>query len=135
MRLSRAGRRLALFTSIIVTSLLAASCANEDPRLESMVNLEPTPPSRERIDELQEVVDRYGEIVGEKIDAAYQQADALKLLAQEYIRQQLYGPAMEALEEAILIDPRNHILHYLTGVTAGFLGKSQTREDRRVRYL
>ena len=135
MRLSRAGRRLALFTSIIVTSLLAASCANEDPRLESMVNLEPTPPSRERIDELQEVVDRYGEIVGEKIDAAYQQADALKLLAQEYIRQQLYGPAMDALEEAILIAPRNHILHYLTGVTAGFLGKSQSREDRRVRYL
>src|SRR6056297_1971836 len=115
MRVSRAGRRLVLFTSIIAISLLVASCANEDPRTESLVNLEPTPPSRERIEELQEVVDRYGEIVGEKIDAAYQQADALKLLSQEYIRQQLYGPAMDALEEAIRIAPRNHILHYLTG--------------------
>jgi len=81
------------------------------------------------------VVDRYGEIVGEKIDAAYQQADALKLLAQEYIRQQLYGPALDALEEAIRIGPRNHVLHYLTGVAAGFLGKSQSREDLRMQYL
>lgn len=134
MRMSRAGARLALLTSIIA-SLFLSSCGNEDPRLESLVNLEPSPPSRERVEELKEVVDRYGEIVGEKIDAAYQQSDALKLLAQEYIRQQLYGPAMDALEEAIRISARNHVLHYLTGVTAGFLGKSQSREDLRMRYL
>ncbi|MFW6312557.1 MAG: hypothetical protein ACOC2N_01570, partial [Spirochaetota bacterium] len=87
MRLPRAGVRFALLTSIIAAALLLASCEREDPRLESLVNLEPSPPSRERIEELKEVVDSYGEIVGEKIDAAYQQADALKLLAQEYIRQ------------------------------------------------
>ncbi len=134
MSLSRAGARLALLTSIIA-SLFVVSCEHEDPRLESLQNLEPSPPSRERVEELREVVDRYGEIVGEKIDAAYQQTDALKLLAQEFIRQQLYGPALDALEEAIRISPRNHVLHYLTGVTAGFLGKSQSREDLRMDYL
>jgi tetratricopeptide (TPR) repeat protein len=100
-----------------------------------MINLEPTPPSRERIAELQELVDRHGELVAAKIDAAYQQADALKLLAQEYIRQQLYGPALDTLEEAVRVAPRNHVLHYLTGIAAGYLGTSQSRADLRERYL
>jgi len=134
MRGLRAGTWLALLTSALVVSLFG-SCSREDPRLQSMVNLEPVAPSPERIAELRELVDEYGEVVAEKIDAAYRQADALKLLGQEYIRQQLYGPALDALEEATRIQPRNNVLHYLTGVAAGYLGKSQSREEARTRYL
>jgi len=134
MRRSRAGRWLAPLTFALLVSLFG-SCSRDDPRLQSMVNLETVPPSPERIAELRQLVAEYGDVVAEKIDAAHRQADALKLLGQEYLRQQLYGPALDALDEATRIQPRNSVLHYLTGVAAGYLGKSQSREDARRRYL
>ncbi len=131
MAVRRASRALAILTA----TLALFACAREDPRLEGLVNLEPAPPSTDRIRELEALVEQHGETVSRKVEAGLRQADALKLLAQEYMRHELYGPALDALEEAIRIQPRNHMLHYLAGVCAGFIGKAQARPDLREQSL
>lgn len=125
----------ALILVSLATVFALASCAREDPRLQSMINLEPTPPPQERIQELREIIAEHEEMVAQALQSAIKHADALKLLAQEYMRQDVYGPALDALEEAIRVTPRNHVLHYLAGVAAGFIGKSQARPDVRSEYF
>jgi tetratricopeptide (TPR) repeat protein len=120
---------------LILLLLVLSSCGPDDPRLESMVNLEPEPPSSDRVEELRALVDQYDAVLADAVKAASGKADALKLLAQEYMRHQLYGPALEALDEAIRIQPQNRVLHYLAGAAAGFVGKSQARADIRRAYL
>jgi tetratricopeptide (TPR) repeat protein len=134
MNTRRAGVRLAHGAMIALLALLG-SCAPEDPRLTSMRNLEPQPPTEDRVEELKRLIAEYEQIVSEAVQAAVRQADALKLLGQEYMRQQLYGPALDAFEEAIRIEPGNHVLHYLAGVAAGFIGKAQARPDVQQEYL
>ncbi len=128
-------RHAGLTLAVLTATLTLFACSREDPRLQGLVNLEPAPPSRERIRELEELVDEHGETVSRRIEAGLKQADALRLLAQEYMRHELYGPALDALEEAIRIQPRNHVLHYLAGACAGFIGKAQARADLRGEYL
>lgn len=134
-RIDRSGGvRLAVALVSVLLVLCITSCRREDPRLQSMVNLEPTPPPQERIEELREVIEENEAVVAQALQSAVRQADALKLLAQEYMRQELYGPALDALEEAIRIEPRNQVLHYLAGVAAGFLGSAQAQPDVRAEY-
>ncbi len=125
-------------TGVVVTALLVAallgSCSSRDPRLQGVLSMEgqsAQPPSRERIAELQETIDEYEQVVNQKVEAAMRQASYLKLLAQEYMRQELYGPALDALEEALVIEPRNTVLHQLAGVCAGYVAKAQARPERR----
>lgn len=134
-RRGRGARTRATIGLALACAALLAGCERPDPRLESLRQLEAAPPDEDRIRELEALVEEYGEIVAERVDAAFRQADALKLLAQEYMRQELYGPALDALEEAITIQPRNQVLHYLAGATAGILGTSQARSDVRRDFL
>lgn len=129
-----AGATLAITAMILLLALLG-SCAREDARLVSMRNMEPDPPSPERVAELERLIAGYEEIAADAIQAAIEQADALKLLGQEYMRQELYGPALDAYEQAIRIEPSNHVLHYLAAVAAGHTGKAQARPEVREEYL
>lgn len=130
----RAGVPLALVTAFSLT-LVLGSCGRDDARLTSMRNLEPEPPTEDRVEELKRTIEQYGELVADATEAAIREADALKLLGQEYMRQELYGPALDAFEEAIRIEPRNEVLHYLAAAAAGFVGKAQARADVRAEYL
>lgn len=130
----RAGVSFALLTAMSLV-LVLGSCGRDDPRLQSMRNLEPEPPTEDRVQELKRTIAEYEDLVAEAIEAAIREADALKLLGQEYMRQELYGPALDAYEEAIRIEPRNHVLHYLAAVAAGHVGKAQVRSDVRAEYL
>ena len=130
-----AARRASLVLAILTAVVTLYSCAREDPRARHMADLEPFPPSSGRIKELEAVVEQHGETVSRKVEAGLKQADALKLLGQEYLRHGLYGPALDALEDAIRIQPQNHVLHYLAGVSAGHIGKAQARRELGAAYL
>ena len=119
-------RGVTLAIALIAVLVILAGCERPDPRLQSMIGLEPEVPSASRVEELEELVEEYGDLVGQRIEAGLRQADAMKLLAQEYMRQQLYGPAFDVLQEAVDIQPENHILHYLAAASAGVIGKSQS---------
>ncbi len=125
-----------LILIVAVTALLFA-CSN-DPRMDALLQMEQPSEfatSPERIQELKETIAEYEEIVNQKVEAALKQASYLKLLAQEYMRFELYGPALETLEEALLIEPQNQVLHELAGVCAGYLAKAQARPETRAAYL
>lgn len=120
--------------ALLSASLLLAGCQRRDARLSSLAATEPSPPSAERIRELRALIEEYGEVVTSKVHAASRQADYLRLLAVEYLRQELYGPALAALEEAIVITPRNHVLHQLAGAASGHSAKAQGRAEERMAY-
>lgn len=125
-----------LILIVAVTALLFA-CSN-DPRMDALLQMEQPSEfaiSPERIQELKETIAEYEEIVNQKVEAALKQASYLKLLAQEYMRFELYGPALETLEEALLIESQNQVLHQLAGVCAGYLAKAQARPEIRAAYL
>lgn len=122
---------------IAVIAALLAACSS-DPRMDALLQMEQPSelaPSPERIQELKETIAEYEEIVNQKVEAAHKQASYLKLLAQEYMRYELYGPALEALEKALLIESQNQVLHQLAGVCAGYLAKAQARPEVRAAYL
>lgn len=132
-------RIMSLMVSAIwlgATLSVLSSCSG-DPRLEGLTRMEQpqgVPPSRDRIQELEATIEEYEAIVNEKVRAAMRQASYLKLLAQEYMRNDLYGPALDTLQEALLIEPRNQVLHQLSGVCAGYLAKAQVRPELRDSY-
>lgn len=128
-------RRLAGLVLLALVVLLLSACEPPDARYESLVGLEPQPPSADRLRELEQLIEEYGEVVAQRLDAGIRQADAMKLLAQEYMRQQLYGPAYETLVDALLIQPENHVLSYLAGASSAVIGKSQADLNERDRYL
>jgi tetratricopeptide (TPR) repeat protein len=126
-------KRLTVVLIGIAILLLASGCRRADPRLAGLSRME-EPSGNVDIAELQAVIDEYGDIVQEKISAGVRQAQYLKLLAHEYIRQEMYGLALEALEEAIAIEPQNQVLHQLAGVSAAYVAKAQGRAADREEY-
>lgn len=131
-------RRTSMRLLAVICLVAALGACARDPRLDALRTMEqPTPsgPSPERIRELKDAIAEYGDVVSAKVEAALKQASYLKLLAQEYMRAQLYGPALEALEEAIYIEPRNQVLHQLAGVSASFVAKATVNAAERARYF
>jgi tetratricopeptide (TPR) repeat protein len=80
--------------------------------------------SDERIQELQQSIDRFRERVNEKVEAAGQLGEYYKMLANAYIDRRMYGLALDTLQNAIEIEPENQRLFYLAGVSAGRMGKA-----------
>ena len=123
---------------LILLCVAAIAACRRDPRLDALIQMEQpsaVAPSPERIQELKDTIAEYEDVVSQKVQAALKQASYLKLLAQEYVRSELYGPALDTLAEALILEPRNQVLHQLAGVSAGFLGKAQPRASDRAYYF
>ena len=112
-----------------------AGCGRDDPRLAGMQLIESGSEEPATIDELQAVIDEYAQVVNEKIQAGIRQAQYLKYLAHEYTRNEMYGLALEALEEALLLEPQNQVLHQLAGASAAYVAKAQGRSVLRNEYF
>jgi len=133
----RTRKRVADLILITAAAALVTACSG-DPRMDALLQMEEPSdiaPSADRIQELEETIAEYEEIVNQKVEASLRQASYLKLLSQEYVRYELYGPALETLEKALLIEPRNQVLHQLAGVSAAYLAKAQARPEVRATYL
>lgn len=117
--------------------ILLTGCAREDPRLANLKTMENPGivSGPERVRELEKLIEDYQEIVNQKIQAGVRQAGYLKLLSQEYVRQELFGLALETLEEAIFLEPQNQVLHQLAGVSAAYVAKAQGTQASRDSYL
>ncbi len=89
----------------------------------------------ERIEELEALVEERREEVSSALQAAARTATALRHLALEYARMQFYGPALDAFEEAVRIEPRNAGLLFWAGAMSAQLAKVQGAASERDRYL
>jgi len=131
---------MALFITILIFFSLAgcSRTEGEDPEFDFLVQTEPTAydgvevPSA-RIEELrQEIADHEAEVT-ELVSAINRTAVLHKLLAQEFLRQQMYEPALDELESAMAIQAENAVLYYWAAVASARSAKAHY--DEAGRYL
>jgi tetratricopeptide (TPR) repeat protein len=122
---------------ICLTGILSA-CARlgrDDAMVEELVKMEGQEISMQRVEELQREVARTRKEVERTVDAVGQLGVYYKMLAVEYMRGAMYGPAYDALEQAIAIQPENPILFYYSAVCAARMSKAQVISEDRMRWL
>lgn len=130
---------LAVLTAAFI--LVGFSCGGKDREYaELLAEFEPEGyadrgASEEKIRELQKEIAGQKKIVKQTIDATYDIALHNKMLALEYIELKMYGPALDALKEALEISPVNRVLFYYAGVCSAQMSKTTPDPETRDRYL
>lgn len=129
---------------LLVAALLLFGCDRRDPTQDALDFLEESEATRyegqelsqERIRELQRDIEEYEDEVEEVVRKLAEVAVFRKLLAEEFLDQEMYGPALENLQAAMELQPANAVLFYLAGVTSAQTGKAFIQnQERREEYL
>lgn len=129
---------------LLLTLVTLSGCDRRDPTADALEFLEQTEATRyegqevpqERIRELQQQIETYEEDVEEVVRKLGEVAVFRKLLAEEFIDQEMYGPALENLQAAMELQPANAVLFYLAGVSSAQTGKAFVQDEaRRQEYL
>jgi tetratricopeptide (TPR) repeat protein len=123
---------LFLVLPMLIAFLLAgfSGCKGEDEEiLEKLrpferMTYEEEQVSEQRIEELKEGIEKYEQIVEREVEAAAQIGEYYKMLAVAYIDREMYGRALENLEEAIDYYPENSLIFYLAGVCSARMAKA-----------
>ena len=129
------------FAALAVVIVLAGSCRpNRDGMVGALSELEPgayrnEKPTAERVKELERDVRTYEAKITQMVEDTGRLGNYYKLLARAYMEQEMYGPALEALSNAIRIYPENPVLFNLGGVLAGRYSKSLMRPEERQKLL
>jgi tetratricopeptide (TPR) repeat protein len=88
-----------------------------------------------RIRELRREIDRYRQVVDQKVKANGQLGTCYKMLAVRYMDRQMFGEAYRSLQEALAVYPENPVLFQLAGVCAARMGQAQVEEGERERWM
>jgi tetratricopeptide (TPR) repeat protein len=122
---------------VLVVLALAGCDQGRSETLEDLAEMEPGdgPVGEARIAELREQIENYREIVEEKVQATGQLGVYYKMLGRAYMTRRMYGPALDALEEAVRIETANPIVFYRAAVAAGQLGSSAGSESEARRHF
>lgn len=132
--LSRRLRCVSLAAAALLLVLALAGCARrEDPRLAFLEETEPrpfegVPVGEERIAELRGEIARLGEEARQQAARYGRIASYQKLLAWELMQLELFGPALDALDEALEIQTENAVLYQLAAVCSARLAKADVAE-------
>lgn len=138
----RSGGAVVLLSLFALLSL--TGCDRSGPSRDALEFLEETEATRyegqevprERVLELQQQIEEYEEEVEEVVRKLGEVAVFRKLLAEEFIDQEMYGPALEHLRAAMELQPANAVLFYLAGVSSAQTGKAFVEnQQRREEYL
>ncbi|MFP4066289.1 MAG: tetratricopeptide repeat protein [Spirochaetaceae bacterium] len=129
-----------MFASLVplVALMLLAGCDSEEsPLLDGLVESEGgrEEVSEERIEELKRQIAANREIVEEKVEAAGELGVYYRMLGRAYMNRELYGPALDAFEEALEIETANPRAFYQAAVAAGYLGNAAGTEEEAVPYF
>jgi cytochrome c-type biogenesis protein CcmH/NrfG len=131
------GSRIAAVVLLLIGCLVVSACSRmdrDDAMVEQLVEMEgrgDREVSMQRVEELEREIRGFRKEVERTVDASGQLAVYYKMLAVEYMRGAMYGPAYDALQQAIAIQPENPILFYYSAVCAARMSKAQViREDR-----
>ena len=106
-----------MYKKIATRNSLASQIAALSPRQ--------TPP--QSVEELRKAIGLYEKKIEEHIKDAAQTGSYWKILGSRLMdgRQPLYGEALNALQNAVRYYPEDETIHYLIGVSAGNLGRSE----------
>lgn len=126
---------------IVAMVLLVVSCSQEeDPRLSFLIGAESAPAagsgvSSERVSELRADIARHEAEIQDVTRRWGQVATFQKLLANELMSEGLFGPALDALERGLALQPDNAVLHYLAGVAAAQVATATISEAEQRRLF
>ena len=128
---------------IVCCIFVFASCSKKDREATEMLyELEApgfresrNPQANERIAELQRDVKALRKTIDERVALTNKLGSYYKLLALAYINNQMYGQALEAIEEAIRIHPELHTLFIYRAISAARLAKAVNSEIERASYF
>jgi len=87
--------------------------------------------SSSRLEEAKAQVERYRSTINRLILETQWEADALRFLADEYFRRQMYAPALEAYQKALEILPTSFSLWYRLALTHAQLATLSLEPDER----
>ena len=139
------GRRCASWSiciCIILCTVVLGACEYKS-FFQSAAPRESIPESHtaQRIAEYNQKIEEYREELQSAVQAAGNIASFSKWLAIEYIKVDMFGFALESLQEALLVEPNNEVLFYLSGISAMYLAKihdthapERTQLMRRAEY-
>ncbi len=123
---------------VIIVLLLLGSCNEEQTRiLNRLLDTESgeydgEEPDEKRVAELEEHVRKYSDEVRELVEDTGKLGIYYKMLALEYLDNEMYGPATEYFLKALEIYPNNHTVQYYTGLSmAQVSGAAKEREERQ----
>lgn len=126
---------------VMVVVMVVAGCAERDGgQLAFLLATEPrqyegVEVPAARIAELRADIRRYSKEVEETVSRMNRIASFQKMLANELMQQQMYEPALEALQRAMELQTSNAILYYLGGVASGHSARAHIIDGRREEYL
>lgn len=132
---------LTVLTILAVFVVVLPGCASRDePVLDFLVATEDVTyqgleVTSERIQELRADIRRYSDTVEEITTAMSRVASFQKMLANELMQQNMYEPALEALQRAMELQTGNPVLYYLGAVASGHAARAHIIDGRRMEYL
>jgi tetratricopeptide (TPR) repeat protein len=124
--------------AFMLLAVLLGGCDSREPdTLNELIEMEGGEEAvgPERISELKQQIEQYRDVVEEKVQAAGQLGVYYKMLARAYMDRQMYGLALDTIDEAVRIETDNPVLFYMAGVAAGHMGKAAGTEAEAVEYF
>jgi tetratricopeptide (TPR) repeat protein len=101
-----------------------AGCGVNSKYLRRIQRIEEGIETPSSIEELNDAIAAYQRRIEDVINAESQVGVWYKILAVRYIDNEMYGKALETLEEAVAYYPSNPNLYYYIGVSAGYMAKA-----------
>lgn len=129
------------FISIVLLAILLGGCSKQDDVVvKKLLELESpdyttSQTTDARIEELRKEVRKYKSIVEEKVKATDKLLTYYRLLALAYLDRGMFGPALEALDQAIRIAPEQPGLFLYRGIAAARLAKGVQNLEERATLL
>jgi len=126
---------------VVAAAVVFTGCNEEQKRiLNRLMNTETGQYSGEEVDtqrvsELEEHVERFSDEVQDLVEETGKLGIYYKMLALEYMDQEMYGPAREYFLKSLEIYPSNHVVQYYTGLASAQTVGAQASEAQRTSRL
>ncbi|MFO7731116.1 MAG: hypothetical protein R6V86_10150 [Spirochaetia bacterium] len=123
---------------VVMAVLVFTGCNDEQKRiLNRLMDTETGQYSGEEVDtqrvaELEDHVKRFSDEVQELVEETGQLGIYYKMLALEYMDQEMYGPAREYFLKSLEISPNNHLVQYYAGLSSAQTAGAQENRAQRV---
>ena len=130
-----------ILTAFIFISLLLVSCGVSNKTVIRHQKMEEGVESPTSVEELKEAIGKYQERVADTQLAMSQIGIWYKILGTRYLDNKMYGPALEAFQQALFYYPDNQNLYYYVGVCAGYLSHASLdfdatgNQEKKYNYL
>ena len=133
IRNNRRAYLIPIWATVSVMVMMYGACNNRgNINLFELGNTTSTESPEQHIERLQKELNKRNDYYQKVLQAAADIADHHKLLGLAYMKNSMFALALQSLQEALIIEPHNEILYYLSGLAAANL--AQIHQPRTTEY-